>query len=281
MSQGYPYIQAYDLVTSGCQGSLHSWYWYLEKKEPGTHQKWRTMVFINNDPVIAAQQNQLVGSAMLDVNGQPVSNAIGQFIWALLEHFVGGENNTKQVNSFWLYKMKCKDLTQFQEHFNQFQQIVHQQPDLKDPKYVELCINSLPLWFQPRLFKTASKEDLMKNSLGYLRQAVHAEILSTCQDISFTTKSQKIKAKNYNALCKQRGLSRPTYDHHPYTGHAELSFSSSSRHRKKKGGKYDRNYKSPQKERKHKSHKHYRSKSKDHFKQETKGSAQKSDKKLS
>ena len=113
---------AYDMIVSGFVGTLLHWYWAVEQKTPGTIATWKAMILLKtggNDS----------GQPVLDRQGRQVSNTLDCMIHYLQATFIGNEKPKEQVLDLWLQKLKCTDLTQFEQHFNLFVKIAFQLPD--------------------------------------------------------------------------------------------------------------------------------------------------------
>jgi len=229
------------------------------------------MVLIYTDPAIASGATKKdqngnnvpcqVGDAVLDPAGNPVSNAIGCLVYQIQLAFCGFPETQAGVNLTYLSKLKCKDLTQFEQHFNLFVSLVYHFADPLNQLYVDMFLASLPTWFVNRLY-ALYKEGFNGKTLGFVRQVCHAEIIQTCQSLSFqraTAKAEKIGA--YKALRKQRGLGPPEWETKSHFRHR------SSRPITKMGGDKDKDKQHKRKKhsskRKHSSRK-YQHESKSH-----------------
>lgn len=113
---------SYDMIVSGFVGTLLHWYQTVEQKTPGTIATWKAMILLKtggNDS----------GQPVLDRQGRQVSNTLDCMIHYLQATFIGNEKPKEQVLDLWLQKLKCTDLTQFEQHFNLFVKIAFQLPD--------------------------------------------------------------------------------------------------------------------------------------------------------
>ena len=138
--------------------------------------------------------------------------------------------------------MKCRDLTQFEEYYNQYIAIVFKLPDPLNEKWKNLFLNSLPSWFVQRLNRiwppVNGQSSFKGQPFGLIKQAVHAEILDTCKEIKFQKAvHDPMKSGTYRALCKQRNLPPPAFDEKIQRS-SHSSKHSSSKKTSKRGGKY-------------------------------------------
>ena len=235
LASGLDSILAYKMITSGFTGSLQQWMYAVEKQTPGTLSTWEQMILLHTS---GPQTGQLV----LDEQGKEIINALGCMVHYLQNAFIGNEKPEPGVLELWLQKMKCRDLTQFEEYYNQYIAIVFRLPDPLNEKWTNLFLNSLPSWFVQRLNRiwppVNGQSGFKGQPFGLIRQAVHAEILDTCKEIKFQKDVQDpMKSGTYRALCKQRNLPPPAFDEKIQRS-SHSSKHSSSKKTSKRGGKY-------------------------------------------
>lgn len=123
-----------------------------------------------------------------------------------------------KLHTVFLGKMRCRDLTQFEEYYNLFVDIVFKLGNPLDPSYRKQFITNLPSWFQTQFYtnnpgiswRGISLDEVAVNPWGWLRNACMSLITTTCNNIKVQKALSKIYVnRQYKDLCKQKGLEPP------------------------------------------------------------------------
>jgi len=221
---------AYDLIVTGFDDILQNWYSQVELEVPGIHKLWKLHTLRYTDEAAAQAAGKKKGDNVLDAAGNAIPNAIGCLCWEIREHFSGFADDQSAIFQIYLRKMRCKDLTQFEEYYNHYVYLVFQLARPFDPGYKKAFLGSLPSWFQSQLYTPnpqvgwpATNPDLLSaKTWGYVKQACIGLIVATCNQMRLQNVSQKLKSqKNFKSLCRQRGLDPPDPypDHHHRSKH--------------------------------------------------------------
>jgi len=241
ISAGKSVDQAYDLVVSGFNDALQNWYRQKEAILPGQHKLWKMSILVHTDEKIAAAAGAKVGEPILDIHGNKIFNGIGNLCWEIREEFCGFPHTQANMDLFYLQKMKCTDLTQFESYYAKFIKFVFKTSNPLDVSWKQMFIASLPTWFQQHLYEKnefwqgPNPDDLSKSSWGEVKQGCEALILATCSHMRLQKATEKARAGGlYKDLCKQRDL--PYRDPDRHKKHFSSKSQKSSRFRAEMGG---------------------------------------------
>lgn len=243
ISSGKDVSTSYDLIISSFEDMLQNWYQQEEVRVPGIHALWKLKQLVYVDEKVAQAAGKHVGDLVLDSKNQPIPNAIGCLCWEIREEFTGFAQTQVNMYQQYLGKLRCTDLTKFEEYYNHYLFIVYQFSTPFDKSFKRSFLASLPSWFTANLYQEnpgkwsgVSEETLIDSTWGYIKQACISLILSTCSAMRMNkATSQAYKNGQYKSLCKQRGLE---FESSPYRHkkHFSSKSSKSSRFRTEMGG---------------------------------------------
>lgn len=258
ISSGKDVSTSYDLIISSFEDMLQNWYQQEEVRVPGIHALWKLKQLVYVDEKVAQAAGKHVGDLVLDSKNQPIPNAIGCLCWEIREEFTGFAQTQVNMYQQYLGKLRCTDLTKFEEYYNHYLFIVYQFSTPFDKSFKRSFLASLPSWFTANLYQEnpgkwsgVSEETLIDSTWGYIKQACISLILGTCSAMRMNkATSQAYKNGQYKSLCKQRGLE---FESSPYRHKKHFSFKSSksSRFRIEMGGEEGRRYKYKKSKNKH------------------------------
>lgn len=215
---------AFDLIISGLDGALQSWWTNKEKQSPGFQQTIRDSKVVFTDATEAAATHATVGQQKKDANGNPIPNMIGALTWEIADEFIGTGEDLGALYQLYLGRLRLKDMRNFENYYNLYHWLVYKMEDPLDGSYKRQFIHSLPYWFQLQLVNKnhmadwagVTLEQIMKRSWGWLRTVCESLIVSMCNKVKLNKAITKMEKGDFKGLCAQRGLP-PPFDEHKST----------------------------------------------------------------